>query len=130
MKKWIFTFAILLLAVGLYYLASGSLKWQPLTILFAALAAPIKFITGLFGNPEEEIRQKHEALRQREQEYQQSLQTRIAERQERIRSLQREIDVLDARLIALEEKRNRIRTEIENMDVEQRRRAGQDLFGQ
>jgi len=130
MKKWIFTIIIVLIAIAIFYAVSGGLKWQPLTILFAALAAPLRFFAGLLGGSEEEIRKRHEVIREGELLYQKDLETKIRERQEAIQALEKEIELMDAKLVALEEKRARIHSEIKNMTIEERQKAGQDLFGE
>ena len=131
MKKLIFWLVLLAAVGGLVYLVqAGIIKWQPLTILVAALAAPLKFIAGLFGDSEEEIRKRHAAAREEEARFQEELESRIAARERRITALRKEIEAIDVQLESLAKRREQVAAEIEKMSVEEKQRLGQQLLGE
>ncbi len=130
MKKPIFVILLFLALIAIVYLVqSGIIAWQPLTIVAAAIAAPFKFIMGLFGNKEEEIRKKHAQLREQETSYQESLDTAIKGREREIGKLNKEVEILDSKIELLKKKRDLIDTDVENMSLEEIQKEWQKRFG-
>lgn len=130
MKK---IFVILILVAGFIGLAVlvkfGIIRWQPLTMLLAAIAAPIKFIMNMFGS-EEKIRERHRAQREAEHAYQAELQSRIGQREERIAALAKEVDALDAKLVRLKQEKESLSSQIETMSKEEKQALGKKLLGE
>ncbi len=130
MKKFIILFLVIVAVVVSGYLVyKGIIKWQPLTMLFAALAAPFRFIMGLFGNDEDEIRERHEKLRETEAAFHERLLTRVQERENRIAELNRQIEIIDGKLELLRLKRQAVDQQVEDMSLSELQREGQRLFG-
>lgn len=117
-----------LVVVG-YLVYTGKIRWQPLTMLFAALAAPFRFLYGLFGSKEEEIREKHRQMRETEKVFQDTLETQIKEREEKIATLNRQVELIDGKLELLRQKRMLVDQEVEGMSISELQREGQRLFG-
>ncbi|NUO83055.1 hypothetical protein HUU05_23540 [candidate division KSB1 bacterium] len=130
MKKFVILLLVLAVVVVSGYLVyNGIIKWQPLTMLFAALAAPLRFIIGLFGSKEDEIRARHEKLRETEAAFQERLLTRVQERESRIAELNRQIEIIDGKLELLRLKRQAVDQQVEDMSLSELQREGQRLFG-
>ncbi|MFQ5606046.1 MAG: hypothetical protein ACE5HS_22465 [bacterium] len=130
MKKWLIGLLILGAIVAIVYLDSkGIIGWQPLSMLFAAIAAPFRLLMGIFGNKEEEIRRKHAAIRQQEAEYQSQLEGKILTHEQRVLALAREVEVLDARIEVLKKRRAQVDAEVDKMSVSQLQKAGKKYFG-
>ena len=124
MKKWIILIVLLIVAAVLYYM---EMKWQTVTMLIAAFAAPFKFF---FGESEEDIKKEHAAIRKREQKYQQDLGQKVVHRQERIYELEQEIINLDEQLSDIERKKRKISKEVDNMSLQELQLAGRKYFGE
>lgn len=130
MKKLIIGVILLVVFIGIGILVQqGIIKWQPLTILFAAIIGPFKFIMDLFGS-EEKIRQKHEAKRAEEHQFQTELETRIAQREDRVASLQKEIETLNATIANLKQEQDSIASKVSEMSTGEKQKLGKDLLGQ
>lgn len=130
MKKLIFWIVLIAAVGGLVYLVkAGVINWQPLTILAAALAAPLKFIAGMFGESEEDIRKRHAAAREEEARFQEDLESRIAARERRVTALRKEIEAIDVELESLAKRREQVAAEIEKMSVEEKQKLGRQLLG-
>lgn len=129
MKKWV-TVIILVIAVAgvIYAVKSGLIRWQPLTIIAAALMAPFRFILSLFGS-EKEIRQRHEEKRDEEHAFQLALEQKIQQREERVANLYKEVDYLEARMRVLRSERDNLSEEMKTMSTEKKQKLGQDLLG-
>jgi hypothetical protein len=136
MKGWITLIVIVALLILVGYLQSlGYFRfdWKPLTILFAALAAPFKMLSKYFGagdNSIENIALKHEKERQLETEYQNRINAEIEKRKTKIDFLKKDIEVLDARIETLETRKAAIGVEVKNMNAEQKQKRFNELFGQ
>lgn len=128
MSKWVFGLILIAAFVGLAVLVQkGIIHWQPLTMLFAAIAAPFKFVMGLFGS-EQKIREKFAAEREQEHAFQADLENRIKQREERVTQLHKEIESLDANLRTLKSEREQIESNIGKMTVEQKRELARKLL--
>lgn len=102
MKKIVTGILVIGAVVALYILVkNGIITWQPLTILFAALAAPFKFVMNLFGG-EKAIRERHAEVRKREEIFQQDMETQRGAKQQRIAELEHDITVLDSEIAQID----------------------------
>lgn len=129
MKKLVVGLVLTVAAVGLVYLVNaGIIRWQPLTILAAAIAAPFKFLMGLLGS-EGKIRKAHREKRRRELEFQEELESRIGQREERVATLYNEIEALNARLTELQTQKETLAAEIEKLSAEKKQQLGKNLLG-
>lgn len=126
MKKWII---IILIVVGIIALVLLQTKWQIISIIAAAVAAPFKFINGLFGKSEEEIHKKHEAIRKREKQYQNQLESNVQQKEERIIELENQIADVDMKLDDLDERRAKVDQEVDNMTSAELQATGIKYFG-
>ena len=130
MKKILIFLIIIAAGVALFmFTPIGKLTWEKLTMLGAAIAGPFKFIAGFFKNKEDEIREMHKAIRLRESEFQTELESKIGEREQRVTLLNKEIELLDARIGNLKTKRELVDAEVENMSLQQLQGAGRRFFG-
>jgi hypothetical protein len=135
MKGWIVLVIIIVLLILVGYLQSigyFQFDWKPLTILFAALAAPFKMLSKYFGSNDslENITAKHQKEREMETEYQNRINAEIEKRKTKIDFLKKDIEVLDARIETLETRKAAINLEVKNMNAEQKQKHFQELFGQ
>lgn len=136
MKGWIIGLIIVVILIIVGYLQTEgylNFRWETLTIIFAALAAPFKLVTGMFKKPSdeiEEITKQHAALRAREEEYRKGIDQAISQRQQNISLLQKDIEVIDARLETLETRKAAISTKVSTMTSEQKKERFQELFGE
>jgi septal ring factor EnvC (AmiA/AmiB activator) len=130
MKKWIIGFIIIIVLIGVVYLdKKGLLGWQTISIIVAAIAAPFKFLMGIFANKVEEIKKKHDEIRQQEAGYQAEIESKIQEREQRISNLTKELDILDSRIDVLKKQRELIDSEVEKMSLKELQEAGRKYFG-
>jgi len=132
MKKWI-TVIVVVIIVGVivYLVKEGILSWQTISILAAAVAAPFKFIAGLFStkDEEQEIISRHEEVRAAEAAYRAGVAERILEKEQNIVRLQQEVELIDQRLEDLRRKRERISKEVDAMSLRQLQKEGQKYLG-
>lgn len=130
MKK-VITLIIVIAAfvVAGYLVYNGIITWQPLTMLFAAIAAPFRFLYGLFGSKEEEIRERHRQVREAESVFQENLAAKIQEREDKITMLNRQVELIDGKLELLRQKRKLVDQEVESMSLSELQSEGQRLFG-
>ncbi len=113
MKKILIWLLLLAAVVALVYLVDkGIIAWQPLTVAVAALLAPLKFISGLFGSDEDEIREKHRRTREREGEFQAAVEAEVQRREQRVQKLQTEVAGVDDELERLADRREALPEEI------------------
>ena len=124
MKKWIILIILLVAAAALYYM---EMKWQTVTMLIAAFAAPFKFF---LGESEEDIKKEHAEIRKREEKYQKDLGQKVVYREERIHELEQEIHNLDEQLSTIERRKQEINKEVDNMSLQELQLAGRKYFGE
>ena len=129
MKKIMIGFFLLVAIAGIVVLNKmGIISWQKLTIIFSAIAAPFKFIMGLFGS-EKKIREKFEEERRVEHEWQQNLEKRLKEREEREAKVLKEIKEIDVKLKKLEDDQSQIESTIADMSPEEIQKEARRRFG-
>ncbi|HED11508.1 MAG TPA: hypothetical protein ENJ10_12525 [Caldithrix abyssi] len=124
MKKVLYiSVLILLMALAFYLDESGLITWQPLAMIVAALAAPFRLVWNMINNSEEKIREKHERIRQREKQYQDTLESKIGRRERRIEELDRQLNDLERQVERLEQKRSEVERVVERMNEDELKRA-------
>jgi hypothetical protein len=132
MKKWVtITLIVIGLAGVIYLVQSGTLNWQTISIIAAAIAAPFKFIAGLFSSKDEEqeIIDRHQQIRAQEAEYRAGVATQIQEKEQNIVRLNQEVELIDQKLDELRRKRENVSKEVDAMNLSELQRAGQRLLG-
>ena len=119
MKKLLVWIVILGALVGLVVLVEkGVIRWQPLTMLAAVLAAPFRLLLGYFNDREQDISESHRLLRAEEAGIQRQMESEVTQRNENIAGLRSEIETLDTRLEELRRQRAAVSGEIEKMSAE------------
>ena len=118
MNKWVVgMIAFVVIAILAYLVDKGVLDWQPLTMLFAVLAAPFKLLFG-GGNRIQEIQDSHTKKREQEAAFQQDLESRIAERGQHVDTLRSRIAQIDAKLEELESRRLAVAARVNTMPLD------------
>ena len=130
MKKfWVWLILAAIVAALFFLVERGVIRWQPLTILVAALLAPFKFLGDLFGGREKEIREAHHRTREREAAFQAELEAEIARREARVAALRDQIDGLETRVQTLETRRAALAGEIEGLSDDDLLARGRRALG-
>jgi len=117
-KLFLWLGGLLLIALFVYLNESGLVTWQPLTIILAAIAAPFKFVLGLFTENTDHIQKRHEVLRQKETHYQEELSKDIVQRKQKIANLDEQLVRLESELQLLDMKRTEIDKQVNSLDAE------------
>ena len=135
MKGWITVLVVIALLILVGYLQSigyFNFDWKPLTILFAALAAPFKMLMNAFNGTDtvKDITMKHQKVREEEENYRKTLNAEIERRANAIHMLEKEVEVLDARIETLETRKAALSITVKNMTSEQKQEKFKELFGQ
>lgn len=135
MKKWIFGILIFIVGISIlaYLYETGGLDfgWQTLTIIAAALAAPIKWIINIFKTDTiDEIKIKHEKIRDLEKQFQENLESSFNEKQRKIDMINKELELIDSKIKILDLKKQKVSEYVNGMSVEEKRNTFIELFGQ
>jgi len=133
--KWWIAGGLVVVVIALVILsATGviNLSWQDFTMIAAALAAPFKFIFDKLGGADgvDELLDKHEKMRKEEAEYRKKMDGVIAEKEQRIINLNKDLELQDAKLQLVEEKKKRVDQEVKSMSIAETKSEAQDLFGE
>lgn len=130
MKKWQAWLLIIGTVLVVFVLVErGVIRWQPLTILVAAILGPLKFLSGLFGSKEDEIRERHREVRAREAVFQAQQEQEVQVHEERIDGLQGEVERIDEDLDRLARRRAELAGEIAGASDEELLERGRRAFG-
>ncbi len=137
MKLWklgvILAIIIIILIVIGYLYTQGYLQnfeWQTATMIFAALAAPYKMVMNwLTSDSAKEILEKHKDIRAEEKVHRKDMDAEISEKEKKIALLDKELELVQAKIEVLEERKKKIKPEVEKMSVNELQQEGQDLFG-
>lgn len=125
--KWIIVLVVII-AIGL--LLYFGLDWQVLTMIGAALAAPFKWVSKLLGGSKADaIRKEHQKVRQREQDFQEKLESGIQQKEETILQLEKKMAGLDIKIKELEEQESQINTKYKNRSLDELSEVGANYFG-
>lgn len=127
MKKWI---VIAIVIIGVVVLIYFKFNWQTITMLFAGLTAPFRYLFKLLGGEsEEDIREKHATIREQERRYQKQLEATVLKRRNNIQELETQIKDMDIMLDSLKKKRMAVNQEIEDMNLNELQLTGRNYFG-
>jgi outer membrane murein-binding lipoprotein Lpp len=131
MKKWQAWLLIIGAVIVVFVLVEkGIIRWQPLTVLVAAILGPLKFLGGLFGgSKEDEIRERHRQLRAKEAAFQERLEADVQQREDSIERLQADVEQVDAELERLARRREALAGEISAASDEEALERGRRAFG-
>lgn len=127
---WIFIgIIVLLLIVGFLY-SQGliNVKWQWLTVILAALAAPFQLIASLFSSPNKKIIELQNRQQQRiaeEQQHRLQYDNILREKDQKIKELEITINKMKDRISELELQKQEKEKEIQNINDPQKL---QELF--
>ena len=127
MKKWILlgVAAVVLFLVFQY----TDIGWKTISMLAAGLWGPFKLLFGGLGGNEEKIRQKHAEEGEREQVYQQELETGIQTREQNVAQYERKLTEINRKLAELDARRARVDLEVDSMSMTELRSATKEYFG-
>ena len=135
MKRiWIVVVFVVIVLALVVLMATGiiDVSWQDLSMIAAAAVAPIKLLFDQLGG-QDEVDKVVDRQKQREEEekvHREQMDKLIAEKEERIKELNKELEVQDAKLQVIDEKKKRVETEVKSMNIEQTKKAAQDLLGE
>lgn len=136
MNKWILTGFIvvaLLIIVGVLFDqgAFDNMKGSSLGIILAAVAGPyMAFKNFLFGNkPMKDFEVKYNQMRDETVKHRVELDERIGSREKRIAELDKELELIEAKMDVLELKKKNVKKEVNKMSIEETRQNVHDLFG-
>ena len=125
--KWII-FLVIIIAIGI--LIYFGQDWQVLSMIGATLAAPFKWLSGLFGGSKaDEIRKEHQQVRKREQAFQEKLESGIRQKEETIQHLERQMSELDVKINELERKKTQVDAKYRSMSLDELSEVGANYFG-
>lgn len=135
MKMMWIVLGFVVLALALVVLSATGvidLSWQDLSMIAAAVVAPFKMLFDQFGGKDEvdEIVDKQKQRQEEEKVHRQEMDVLIAEKTKRIEQLNQELEVQDAKLQVIEEKKKRVAIEVKSMTVEETKKEAQDLLGE
>ncbi|GEM_PF-6514653 len=122
---------VLLFVIG-YLQDKGMLnfKWQWLTILFAALSGPYKLVKGMLASGKaDNIVDNLDKKIEEEKKYRENMDTQIADKEKRIEALNKELEIIDAKLRLIEAQRANLKTEVNKKSVDELRNDAVELFG-
>jgi hypothetical protein len=136
MKRWLVIGGIVLVALlvfGWFYSEGyfNNFSWQGITILAASLAAPFQF---LFGKAKdltktEEFINHNLEVQKLEQKHREEYDKLIQEREQKMRDLDKEIQLLQSKVELVDQKREKIATEVSNMTPNEKIKEAQNLWG-
>lgn len=124
--KWVITGIII---IGIAALLYFGMDWQVVTMIGAAVAAPFKFIAGLFGKRRDQIRREHQKIREQEAALQERLEAGIRQKESQIKLLEEEMSGLDARIRELRRRKQDVDIKIDQMNLDELTEVGANYFG-
>jgi septal ring factor EnvC (AmiA/AmiB activator) len=135
-RRWIIIGAIILVALlifGLFYSQGyfSGVSWQGFTILAAALAAPFQFIFGKAKQmtQTENFLKQNEAKQKEEKVHREQYDQMIADREKKLKELDKDIELLKTKVELVDQKREKVHEEVQNMTPQQKTKEAQDLWG-
>ncbi len=136
MKNWVIAvivIVVVLILVGVAY-DNGlfeDLSWSGGAMLLAALAAPYMALKNLlFGNKHlKEYKDKYNEIRTKEIKHRINLDESIRAKEKRIADLDKEIELIDAKIDVLDLKKKNIENTVKDLTVEETQDEVHDLFG-
>lgn len=123
---------VIVVGVLMYMGIIPSIDWQHLTIIAASIFGPIKALFDSVGGKKkvDEILAKNALIREQDEEYQKEMEAKVLEQQKKLDELSKEIEVRNAKLEVLEEKKKRVAAETKALSVEQIQGEAKNLFGE
>jgi hypothetical protein len=135
-NKWLIVgliVLVVLIVVGVAYDqgAFDNLAPSTLAMILAAVAAPYMAVKNmLFGNKElKQFQDKYQQLKSEELVHRTGLDLKIKAKEQRIAELDKELQLLDAKLEVLELKKNNVEQTVNAMSVDDTKKEAQNLFG-
>ena len=136
MNKWLLVglvILVILVGIGIAYDqgAFDNITFGGLATVFAVLAAPYMLVKNmLFGNREiKSFQNKYQQLKSEEVGHRTSMDVKIKAKEQRISELDKEIQLLDAKLEVLELKKKRVEQTVNELTVDETKKEVRNLFG-
>lgn len=136
MNRWVLTGVIvvaLLVIIGVLYDqgAFEGMQWTGWAIVVSALAAPYMAVkNALFGNKyQKDFVLKYKQMREETVQHRINLDQKIKEKEQRIAQLDKELELIDAKMNVLELKKKNVEKEVNLMSIDETKQEVQDLFG-
>jgi len=124
---------VLLIIVGVAYDQGvfDNMEFGRLATIFAALAAPYMAVKNmLFGNKDlKAFQDKYDQLKTDEVVHRTGLDQQIKAKEDRIANLDKEVQLLDAKIEVLEMKKKRVDQDVNSMSVDDTKNEVRNLFG-
>lgn len=107
------------------------ISWQQITILAASFFGPAKALFDKFfqKNEVDQLAEKQKAVREAEEKYRKDMDAKVNAQQQKLAELTKEIEVRNAKLEVIEERKKRLEVETKSLTVEQTKTEAQTLFG-
>ncbi|MBN1251797.1 MAG: hypothetical protein JXR51_01085 [Bacteroidales bacterium] len=136
MKNWIIAALVvigilIIIGVAYDYGLFDNISWEGGAIMLAALAAPYMAVKNfLFGNKHlKEFKEKYENIRTQEITHRSNLDESIKAKEKRISDLDKEIQLLDAKMDVLELKKKNVEKTVKDLSIEDTKKEALNLFG-
>lgn len=136
MNKWIITGLVvvaLLIIIGVLYDQGtfDNMQWSGMAMVLAAVAAPYMALKNfLFGNKHlKDFDVKYNQMRDETVKHRVELDERISHKEKRIAELDRELELIEAKVDVLELKKKNIAKDVNNLSIDETRYEVHDLFG-
>ncbi len=136
MNKWIVTGLIvvgLLIVVGVLYDQGvfDNMQGSSMAMILAAIAGPYMALKNfMFGNKHmKDFEVKYDDMRSETIKHRVELDERIGAREKRIAELDKELELIEAKMDVLELKKKNVAKEVNNMTIDETRHEVHDLFG-
>ncbi len=113
---------VILIAVFLVLNHLGIISWQKLTIVFAAVLAPLRHLTSWLKSPTDkiqEIEESHIKVRKTEDEYRRTSQEEIVQNKKKLDSVNQQITEVNVQKEALETDRLKAHEILQNVSDEE-----------
>lgn len=136
MNKWVIVgliVLVVLIGIGIAY-DNGlfdSISIGVFSILFTVLAAPYLAVKNfLFGNKRmNELQEKYTQMKGQEVVHRTDMDKQIKAKEQRVAELNREIQLLDAKMEVLELKKKKVEQYVNSMSVDETKNEFRNLFG-
>ena len=136
MNKWVITGLVvvaLLIIVGVLNDQGvfDRMRWEGMAIVLSAIAAPYMALKNfLFGNkPLKDFKVKYHQMQDETVKHRVELDERIGAKEKRIAELDKELQLIEAKMDVLELKKKNVQRDVNRMSIEETRTDAHDLFG-
>lgn len=136
MNKWILTGLIvvgLLVIIGVLYDQGtfDGMQWTGMAMILAAVAAPYMALKNLlFGNKHlKDFEVKYKSMKDETIKHRVELDERIGAKEKRIAQLDKELELIEAKMDVLELKKKNVEKVVNSMSIEETQQEAHDLFG-